>query len=152
MFRIGKAGCQRCRLPYPHGMEPNEVVRADFPEAGEGFEKRSVVAHLEAVAAQLSALQARVRALEVELDAVREPAEPSAVETTEDSEEGSAVAPAAPPPSPSPTGDDLVAARLVATELVLSGEERERVIARIGSEYGIPDPAGLVDEVIARTG
>ena len=133
-------------------MEPNEVVRADFPQAGEGFEKRSVVAHLEAVAAQLSALQARVRALEVELDAVREHGAPSAVEATEDPEERSAASPVVPPPAPSPTEDDLVAARLVATELILSGEEREQVITRIGSEYGIPDPAGLVDEVIARTG
>ena len=133
-------------------MEPNEVVRADFPEAGEGFDKKSVVAHLEAVAAQLSALQARVRALEVELDAVREPGASPAIQATDASEEAKADSPADPPPAPSPSGEDLVAARLVATELVLSGEERGRVIARIETEYGIQDPAALVDEVIARTG
>ena len=132
-------------------MEPNEVVREDFPQAGEGFEKRSVVAHLEAVAAQLSALQARVRALEVELDAVRVPGETSVVEPADGPEGEPAVAPSNPPAAPPPSGDDLVAARLVATELILSGEERDQVIARIGNEYGIPDPVGLVDEVIART-
>lgn len=131
-------------------MEPNEVVRADFPEAGEGFEKKSVVAHLEAVAAQLSALQARVRALEVELDAVREPGASPVVQAPEGLEGATTEAPVDPPPPPS--GEDLVAARLVATELILSGEGRDRVIARIGGEYGIPDPAALVDEVIARTG
>lgn len=133
-------------------MEPNDVVRADFPQAGEGFEKRSVVAHLEAVAAQLSALQARVRALEVELDAVRESGEPSVAELADGQEEEPAVDPSDPPTAPSPTEEDLVAARLVATELILSGEGRDQVIARIGDEYGIPDSAGLVDEVIARTG
>jgi hypothetical protein len=133
-------------------MEPNEVVRADFPQAGEGFEKRSVVAHLEAVAAQLSALQARVRALEVELDAVREPGQPSVAELADDPQEEPAVTPFSPPTAPSPTEEDLVAARLVATELILSGEDRDQVIARIGGEHGIPDPAALVDEVIARTG
>ena len=129
-------------------MEPNEVVREDFPQAGEGFEKRSVVAHLEAVAAQLSALQARVRALEVELDAVREPGASPVAEAQGSREEELATEPSS---GPSPTADDLVAARLVATELILSGEERDQVIDRIGNEYGVPDPAGLVDEVIART-
>ena len=133
-------------------MEPNEVVRADFPAAGDGFEKRSVVAHLEAVAAQLAALEARARALEVELDAVRGEARTGPnVEPT-------------PEPAPDPAADagttgggvegggsDPVAARLVATELALDGVERDRIVERIEADYGIPDAAGLVDEVIART-
>lgn len=122
-------------------MEPNEVVRTDFPETEPGFEKKSVEAHLEAVAAQLAALKARVRALEVELDAVRHPAPDGAT--------------GSPPPErpvdrPAQSGDP-VAARLVATELVLGGAERDVVIARIEAEYGIDDAADLVDQVIART-
>ena len=137
-------------------MEPNEVVRADFPAAGDGFEKRSVVAHLEAVAAQLAALEARARALEVELDAVRGEARtaPNVEPTPEPT----------PEPAPDPAagagttgggveggGSDPVAARLVATELALDGVERDRIVERIEADYGIPDAAGLVDEVIART-
>ena len=123
-------------------MEPNEVVRTDFPEAEPGFEKTSVEAHLEAVAAQLGALKARVRALEVELDAVRHRAP-----------EGGSGPPLTDRPvdRPTPSGGDPVAARLVATELVLGGAGRDEVIARIEAEYGIDDAADLVDQVIART-
>ena len=131
---------------------PNEVVRADFPESSTGFEKRSVVAHLEAVAAQLAALEARARALEVELEAVRaealnapgvEPAPEQASEAVADGGTSGGEVEGA--------GSDPVAARLVATELVLDGVERDRIVERIEADYGIPDAAGLVDEVIART-
>lgn len=134
-------------------MDPNEVVRVDFPETEPGFERKSVVAHLEAVAAQLSAVQARVRALEVELDAVRESGMEGVPEQAggDLSEEvADAAAPAGEQPS-SRAGGDEVAARLVATELVLDGVPRDEVIARIRKEYGPPNPAALVDEVISRS-
>lgn len=130
-------------------MEPNEVVRTDFPEADPGFEKKSVEAHLEAVAAQLAALKARIRALEVELDAVRAPGR---TEPAESGGEPPQPAPAVPADDPPSSGGDPVAARLVATELVLGGAPRDEVISRIEAEYGLDDSAGLVDEVIARVG
>ena len=132
-------------------MEPNEVVRADFPEATPGFEKKSVEAHLEAVAAQLSALKARVRALEVELNAVRSPESGAGSRDPVSARPAPALPLDPPAESPRPEGD-LVAARLVATELVLGGTERAEVIARIEAGYGVEDAAGLVDEVITRTG
>ena len=130
-------------------MERSDVVRTDFPEASPGFERSSVEAHLEAVAAQLAALEARARALEVELEAVRSGA---GGEPADRLEQESGPPEGAPVPSPPiPTGDP-VAARLVATEMLLDGAGREAVIARVESEYGMPDAAALVDEVIARTG
>ena len=133
-------------------MEPNEVVRADFPAAGDGFEKRSVVAHLEAVAAQLAALEARARALEVELDAVRGEARTGPnVEPTPEPAPDPAADVGTPGGGVEDDGPDSVAARLVATELALDGVERDRIVERIETDYGIPDAAGLVDEVIART-
>lgn len=130
-------------------MDRSDVVRTDFPEAAPGFERSSVEAHLEAVAAQLAALEARARALEVELEAVRSGAgaEPVGPVPERPTSEGSAQAPR----SSGKTGDS-VAARLVATEMILDGAEREVVIARVESEYGVSDAAALVDEVIARTG
>lgn len=130
-------------------MDRSDIVRTDFPEASPGFERSSVEAHLEAVAAQLAALEARARALEVELEAVRSGAgaEPPGP-VPEPSTSGGPVE----APGPSEKTGDSVAARLVATEMVLDGKEREEVIARVESEYGVSDAAALVDEVIARTG
>ncbi len=54
-------------------MEREKLVRSDFPLArGEdGFDRASVSAHLEAVAAEVDALEARIAALEIERDAFR---------------------------------------------------------------------------------
>lgn len=130
-------------------MDRSDVVRTDFPEATPGFERSSVEAHLEAVAAQLAALEARARALEVELEAVRSGA---AAEPPGPVQERPTSGDSADAQSPSGRTGDSVAARLVATEMVLDGTDREVVIARVESEYGLPDAAALVDEVIARTG
>lgn len=131
-------------------MERTDVVRTDFPEAYPGFERSSVEAHLEAVAAQLVALEARARALEVELEAVRSGAGGDPADRLEQ-ESGPPEGARVPDPPRTTTGDP-VAARLVATEMLLDGAAREAVITRVESEYGIPDAAALVDEVIARTG
>ncbi|MFM8889355.1 MAG: hypothetical protein ACKOGM_05170 [Solirubrobacterales bacterium] len=130
-------------------MDRTDVVRTDFPEASPGFERSSVEAHLEAVAAQLAALEARARALEVELDAVRSG---KGHEPADSLRQGSSAPEKTGVPSPPQATGDPVAARLVATEMLLDGAERETVIARVESEYGMPDAAALVDEVIARTG
>ena len=137
-------------------MDRDDIVRTDFPEADPGFEKSSVEAHLEAVAAQLAALEARARALEVELDAVRGEARTAPnVEPTPEPTPEPATDPAADGGTPGSGveggGSDPVAARLVATELALDGVERNRIVERIEADYGIPDAARLVDEVIART-
>jgi cell division septum initiation protein DivIVA len=48
-----------------------QVTRNDFPSDGSGYDRASVDAHLEAVAALTAALEAQVKALEVERDALR---------------------------------------------------------------------------------
>lgn len=52
-------------------MNRDEVTRRDFPEAPSGYDRPSVDAHLEAVAATIAALEAQIRAAEVERDALR---------------------------------------------------------------------------------
>lgn len=129
-------------------MDRDDVVRTDFPESESGYDRATVVAHLEAVAAQIAALEARTRALEVQLEAVR---------TADASDPGNSsrqvpdASDAAPTDRSGGRAGDPVSARLVATELVLDGVERDQVIDRIEAEYDLTDVPGLVDEVIART-
>ena len=52
-------------------MNREDVTRRDFPEAPSGYDRPSVDAHLEAVAATIAALEAQIRAAEVERDALR---------------------------------------------------------------------------------
>ena len=61
-------------------MNRDEVTRRDFPEAPAGYDRPSVDAHLEAVAATIAALEARIRAVEVERDALRRTASSGGVE------------------------------------------------------------------------
>ena len=123
-------------------MEHDEIVRTDFPVAPDGYERRSVEAHLEAVAAAIAALEARIAAMTVERAALAEGADAP----SEESEPANASVATASP------ADVEVAARLVALKLVLDGAPRDEVLASIEQEFSLDDPGGLVDEVIAKAG
>jgi hypothetical protein len=49
-----------------------QIIKDDFPSAGDGYDRTSVDAHLSAVAAWTAALEAQINALEVERDALRD--------------------------------------------------------------------------------
>lgn len=123
-------------------MERDEIVRTDFPVAPDGYERRSVEAHLEAVAAAVAALEARIAAQAIEREALSR----SPGEGTPDEDDVK------------PTGETMgkedveVAARLVALKLVLDGAPRDEVVASVGREFTLEDPEALVDEVIAKAG
>ncbi len=123
-------------------MEHDEIVRTDFPVSPDGYERRSVEAHLEAVAAAVAALEARITAMTVERAALAEGAD---VPDEEGEPAGSSTATASP-------ADVEVAARLVALKLVLDGAPRDEVVASVEREFSLDDPGALVDEVIAKAG
>ena len=132
-------------------------MRSDFPITREGYDRRSVDAHLAAVAAQLDALEARIEALGIEMETLRA----VGPETPSGGAEGTPVEPAG---STGPEGegastdgerpanmelsDDPVSARLVASKMYLDGMGREEMIARLGATHRLEDPERLVDEVI----
>jgi hypothetical protein len=125
-------------------MEREEIVRGDFPVSPDGYDRRSVDAHLEAVAATVAALEARLTALAVEREA----------RTGAGNEDGTGDRPPRGVESSGDvdSGDAEVAARLVALKLVLDGTPRDEVVTRVAGEFALEDPAALVDEVISRAG
>jgi len=152
-------------------MKRDQVTRDDFPEAQSGYDRASVDAHLEAVAAWTAALEAQIAALEVERDALRSrladagerdatvqvaespspetpfPAEPASTEAAaEETDLPDDVEVESAPAS----GDDEVSARLLATRLVLEGSDREEIVSRLAGAYELDDPEALVDDVVAR--
>jgi hypothetical protein len=157
-------------------MEREQITRDDFPEAGDGYDRASVDAHLVAVAAWAAALEAQVDALEVERDALRrrragvvlpDPGDsgaelpstgavPVSADVPADAPEpaGESHPGASPdhgPPADSATpGDDEVSARLVATRLALEGSERDDIVSRLAEAYELEDPRTLVDDVLTR--
>jgi len=140
----------------------DQIVRSDFPSAGDGYDRPSVDAHLEAVAALTAALEAQIKALEVECDALRrqneqsvtrarqasvvapdpEPALETEPETEPEMPEAGPVEPAQP--------DDEVSARLVATRLALEGVEREQIREKLEATYDLDDADSLIDDVLER--
>ncbi len=151
-------------------MNSDEVTRTDFPAAGDGYDRASVDAHLEAVAAQLNALEARIRSYEVEREALRRQtiarAEPAEVETMSEaaapepepavSAPPEPIAPAGPGvPQPQPHGipaQDEVSARLFATKMALDGTERDQIRARLEETYELEDVDSLLDDILERIG
>jgi hypothetical protein len=144
----------------------DQIVRSDFPSARDGYDRPSVDAHLEAVAALTAALEAQINALEVGRDALRRQNEESAAlaqkssvpapDATESALEPAhpdtgteGVTPAAGPAEPAQP-DDEVSARLVATRLALEGAEREQIREKLEATYDLEDADSLVDDVLER--
>jgi hypothetical protein len=125
-------------------MDRQEIVKKDFPVVPDGYDRRSVEAHLEAVAATVAALEARLAALAVEREARTGAVRPAAASDppARDAE----------PSEESSPEDAEVAARLVALKLVLDGTPRDEVITRVAREFDLEDPGAVVDEVISRAG
>ena len=133
-------------------MESDEIIRKAFPTAIDGYERRSVDAHLIAVAAYVDSLRARIEALGVEIDALRAD---DAVDVPEGPLMPAPVTPTLPVrkaaeagPADAGLSDDPVSARLVASKLFLDGIDRDAIVDRLSSEYRLDDPGDLVDEVI----
>jgi hypothetical protein len=147
-----------------------QISRVDFPPSGPGYDRPSVDAHLEAVAAFVAALEAQVKALEVERDALRtnletESAEPEPAPAAEPDPEPEPERELEPEPDlepeaegaagqsePAPTvkEDDEVSARLVATRLALEGTEREQIRQKLEANYELEDTDSLIDDVLER--
>lgn len=128
-------------------MDREEIIRGDFPGSSDGYDRRSVDAHLSAVAAYVDALNARVAALGVEIEAIR------GADRTRPQPGPVAVAPEAPRrdeshPADGGRSEDQVSARLVVSKLHLEGTGRDEIVDRIVADYSLEDPQGLVDEVI----
>lgn len=133
-------------------MDKEDIVRCDFPGSPDGYDRRSVEAHLSAVAAHVDALNARIEALGIEIEAIR----------TDHAAEAPELSPISAPPDPATKvrpaaesgavdpglSDDSVSARLVASKLFLDGTDRDAIVDRLSSEYRLDDPGALVDEVI----
>lgn len=137
-------------------MEREEITRSDFPTTREGYDRRSVDAHLEAVAAHVDALTARIGALGIEMETLRATGSsiPSGVEGSlvvsggSGRQEVEGRPPAATgPPNPN-LSDDPVSARLVVSKMHLDGTGRDEIIERLGATHRLEDPERLVDEVI----
>jgi hypothetical protein len=136
-------------------MDRDEITRSDFPMAPDGYERRSVDAHLLAVAAFVDALRVRVDALGVEIEALRggglDPGQPAPGGDRPEPTEAT-TGPVDPPPDGNTEGqelsDDPVSARLAASKLHLDGLGRDEIVGRIVAGYRLDDPEGLVDEVI----
>lgn len=151
-------------------MNPDQVRRTDFPVGGDGYDRASVDAHLDAVAAQLAALEARIRSLEVEREALRRQtlagAEPTEVEVISQSAAPEPEPAVSAPPEPIvPSGpgtakarphgipaQDEVSARLVATKMALDGTGRDLIRARLEESYVLEDVDSLLDDVLERVG
>jgi hypothetical protein len=149
-------------------MNRDQVTRSDFPIDGGGYDRASVDAHLQAVAALMAALEAQVKALEVEREALKRTARTTRTSTGEMPPDPEPADPEpAPEPSagePDPSGSkqhpgepeaggrsqDEVSARLVATKMVLDGAERDTIVAHLDEAYELPDPGELVDDVLTR--
>jgi hypothetical protein len=145
-----------------------QIARDDFPSATGGYDRPSVDAHLEAVAALTGALEARIRALEVERDTLRLqahaaaaagtgngpaaglPLEPEAPSATDAGEAAESVRAADPQAAQSDRDDDEVSARLVATRLALEGVEREQIREKLEATYDLEDSDSLIDDVLER--
>lgn len=135
-------------------MNREQITKGDFPFAEDGYDRASVDAHLEAVAAHTGALEARIKALEVEREALRRRSgESSAAVPNAAAAEPSNEAPAGESPDGAPSGDaDEVSARLVATRLALEGTGREEIRAKLESGYELDDVDAVVDDVLERLG
>jgi hypothetical protein len=138
-----------------------QVTRSDFPADGGGYDRASVDAHLAAVAAWTAALEAQIAALEVEREALRRSAaehvspapeeQPDPVEQRAPGTQAQAVAGVSEPETlPESGSQDEVSARLVATKMALDGSGRDEIVARLDASYDLPDPGGVVDDVLAR--
>jgi cell division septum initiation protein DivIVA len=125
-----------------------EITRSDFPSGSDGYDRPSVDAHLDAVAALTEALEARIRALEVERDAFRLQAD-AGVAGSDPEVETDAGRRAEEVGRPD-RDDDEVSARLVATRLALEGVEREEILRKLEATYNLPDTGALIDDVLAR--
>ena len=133
-------------------MNRDQISRSDFPSAAAGYDRPSVDAHLEAVAALAAALEAQVRALEVECEALRrQPAAESGPAPAEPAIEPASGSDLSAPEHVEPGKQaDEVSARLVATRLALEGVERDRIRERLEQTYDLDDTASLVDDVLER--
>lgn len=145
-------------------MNRDQISRSDFPSAEAGYDRPSVDAHLDAVAALAAALEARIKALEVEGGALRRqledlplpapdappgtPDRPEQHQTASAHEHGSDV-PGSDAAEPAQQ-DDEVSARLVATRLALEGVEREQIREKIEATYDLEDADSLIDDVLER--
>jgi len=162
-------------------IEADEIRNQSFESVPKGYDRDAVDAYLENVAATVEELHTeaesarRQAGITVELadhletlagrlrdgdDAPREPL--ADVDSATDAE-----APEEPDPAPerdggevargdaAPPGDgtpDSEAARLIALNLALSGEDREAVAAHLADQFGMTESGALLDEVYARVG
>lgn len=154
-------------------MERKHLVRDDFPRAHgtEGFDVDSIGAHLAAVAAHVAALEARIAALEVERDTLRRQlVETGGHEESPDGLPGPGRGPLDEPggedeeapvrqvptdPGPGPgdgaeSGEEVVAARLLASRLAIEGKSRDTIVMQLAAGHEIEDPGALVDDVLSR--
>ena len=145
-------------------MNREQISRSDFPPSEAGYDRPSVDAHLEAVAALTAALEAQVKALEVERDALRRQLGGGAADAKQaaDADDAAAdpdpapiepdarVESATPEPAEPARPDDEVSARLVATRLALEGVEREQIREKLEANYDLEDTDSLVDDVLER--
>lgn len=150
-------------------MNREQIARDDFPSGKDGYDRPSVDAHLEAVAALTAALESRIMALEVERDALRLQARTAVAAVTEGAAEsdpptggaGSSVSagadaeagpvrPASPEVGQPDRDDDEVSARLVATRLVLEGTGRQQIREKLEAAYDLEDADSVIDDVLER--
>ncbi|MEX0621015.1 MAG: hypothetical protein WD181_05475 [Solirubrobacterales bacterium] len=142
-------------------MNREQISRSDFPPSDNGYDRPSVNAHLEAVAAFAAALEAQVKALEVERDASRQqlearsaPDRPPGFPEPDSAVAKGGVEADAPEDglkeSPLALDKDEVSARLVATRLALEGAEREQIREKLEATYDLEDTDSLIDDVLKR--
>lgn len=144
-------------------MKREQITRDDFPSSDAGYDRASVDAHLEAVAALATALEAQVKALEIERGALLRQIESAPVEPSDASSSQTVAAsgPSAaetesPKPAPVSPGDgaahsdEEVSARLVATRLVLDGASKERIREKLAETFDLEDADSLIDDVLRR--
>jgi hypothetical protein len=153
-----------------------QISRSDFPPSEAGYDRASVEAHLEAVAAFTAALEAQVKALEVERDALRRQLEaaravqsgpdpvnpprpaaqpdPASSEldppSSESASESEQPEPQEEDPAHAARPDEEVSARLVASKLALDGVDREQIREKLESAFDLDDPDSLLDDVLER--
>jgi cell division septum initiation protein DivIVA len=134
-----------------------EVIREDFPSAGDGYDRASVDAHLAAVSAAMNALEVQISGFEVERDALRRQAavqsRPADVEVI--SKRTATGTPARPYETAEheivegTVDKDEVSARLIATKMALDGADRETIKQRLEA-YELEDVDGLLDDVLEK--
>ncbi|MEA2333000.1 MAG: hypothetical protein QOH58_3138 [Thermoleophilaceae bacterium] len=171
--RTGQSAAAAAAEQVKAVLEAAERSAAEIVEAARADAERIRAEALEAVdrVTELAAgVREAVAALEREVDALREPDVPAAVEdpaTRVDPEaddeliaEAEAVAARKPEPEPEPEPEEPPAApaaapegaRVLALKMALDGRPREETAGYLRENFELEDPEALLDEVYARAG